>query len=446
MPKPVAVPDNAEDLRDLLTDPDKIDDLVKSGTLPEIIDQYVDLSLNKDKGLVEGVQAQFETFMINWLREHEVENVRGLNLSTALDARGRAVGKNTLYNKDAMGAKYDNYFNSVGDFFHSISNHSFKDGELSKKLSTLKNDLSSVKPSDGGYLIPETLRAQLLQVALEESIVRSRAFVVPMDSLSVPFPTVDSTSNVSSVYGGITGYWTEEGATLTESQPRFGRVQLTAHKLTLYTEVPSELMQDARPSMNALLDTMLPRALAWFEDVAFFLGNGVGEPLGFLNAPAMVQATRTAGGAAVEWADIANMYARMLPQSLRTAVWIISPDVLPSLLTMVLPGGTSPVIIGGGSFATGAAQPSMSMLGIPIVISEKARVDGTSGDINLVDFGFYLIGDRQAISARQSEDFRFQSDVTAFRVIERVDGRPWLASAVTPQNNGDTLSPFVQLT
>jgi hypothetical protein len=35
--------------------------------------------------------------------------------------------------------------------------------------------------------------------------------------------------------------------------------------------------------------------------------------------------------------------------------------------------------------------------------------------------------------------------VTAFRVIERVDGRPWLQSAITPQNNGATLSPFVKL-
>jgi HK97 family phage major capsid protein len=80
-------------------------------------------------------------------------------------------------------------------------------------------------------------------------------------------------------------------------------------------------------------------------------------------------------------------------------------------------------------------------------VSEKARALGTRGDINLVDFGFYLIGDRQAMSARQSEDFRFSSDVTAFRVIERLDGRPWLASAITPQNgSSNTLSPFVKLT
>jgi HK97 family phage major capsid protein len=266
-----------------------------------------------------------------------------------------------------------------------------------------------------------------------------------MDSLRVPIPSVDSTSNVSSVFGGIIGFWTEEGATLTESRPRFGRIVLEAHKLTLYVEVPNELIRDSRPAYTTFIDTMFPEAISWFEDVAFFVGGGVGEPLGFLNAPARVQVTRNAGGAAVEWVDIVGMYARMLPQSLARAVWVISPDVLPSLLTMTIAGGTSPIWIGGGGFPDASARPPMSMLGLPLIVSEKARAVTTAGDVNLVDFGHYLIGDRQAMSVRQSEDFGFNRDVTAIRVIERLDGRPWLQAPITPQNNGSTLSPFVQL-
>lgn len=302
-----------------------------------------------------------------------------------------------------------------------------------------------MKPSDGGFLIPEILRAELLRVALEKAIVRSRARIIPMDSLTVPFPTVDSTSNVSSVFGGVIGFWTEEGATLTESQPRFGRIELRAQKLCLYTEIPNELIMDARPSLEAFVSDIFPEAIAWFEDVAFFIGGGVGEPLGFLNAPASISVTRTGGGAAIEWPDIVSMYSRMLPQSLDRAVWIISPDTIPSLFQMTLTGGTSPVLLGGGGFPSGSVTPPMSMLGLPIVVSEKARAVGTAGDVNLVDFGFYLIGDRQTMSAAQSQDFRFQNDLTAFRVTERLDGRPWLQSAITPQNGGATLSPFVKL-
>jgi HK97 family phage major capsid protein len=449
MAKVLTVPKTAEEMKEMLTDRATMREIFSDPEkAAEWMNNSVNARLENDPEILAQVQQQAELHNIQWLKEvyskGEIPEVsKRLNLDSP-NARNK-IRPNTIYNKNAVGAPHDSKFESAAEFLHAISDHSHKDNALTEKLGALKNDLSSVKPSDGGFLIPEILRADLLRVALEKAIVRSRARVIPMDSLTVPFPTVDSTSNVSSVFGGVVGYWTEEGATLTESQPRFGRVELRANKLTLYTEVPNELIRDARPSMEAFIGDVFPEALAWFEDVAFFIGGGVGEPLGFLNAPAAINVTRTAVGNDIEWSDIVSMYSRMLPQSLDRAVWVVSPDTIPDLLNMTLPGGTSPVILGGGAFASGSSRPTMSLLGAPIIVSEKARAIGDSGDINFVDFGFYLLGDRQAMSARQSEDFRFNQDVTAFRVIERVDGRPWLASAITPQNNGATLSPFVKL-
>jgi HK97 family phage major capsid protein len=62
-----------------------------------------------------------------------------------------------------------------------------------------------------------------------------------------------------------------------------------------------------------------------------------------------------------------------------------------------------------------------------------------------VDLSYYLIGDRQQMQVASSTEFKFNQDKVAFRVIQRVDGRPWIQSAVTPQNSSATLSPFVQL-
>lgn len=449
MPKTIAVPQNAEELREILTDKASLKELLSDPEgFADFTEAAVNARLKNDPGLNAQIKEQHEKFMLDWLRDHQnagvtppwVEN--RLNLG---DPTTRArIRPRTIYNKDAVGAVHDKSFDDLAGYFHGISEHSFKNGDLSRKLDSLKNDLSSIKPSDGGFLIPEILRAELLRVALEKAVVRSRARVIPMDSQTVPFPTVDSTSNVSSVYGGVVGYWTEEGATLTESQPKFGRIELKANKLVLYTEVPNELIRDARPSLEAFLGDIFPEAIAWFEDVAFFIGGGVGEPLGFLNAAATVSIDRAGSSTdTIVWADIVNIYARMLPQSLDRAVWVISPDVLPQLLTMTVGSGNAAVWIGGGNFPSGASNPPMSLLGCPIVVSEKAKTLGTPGDVTLVDFGFYLVGDRQAMSARQSEDYRFQNDVTAFRVIERLDGRPWLQSAITPQNGGPALSPFV---
>jgi HK97 family phage major capsid protein len=94
----------------------------------------------------------------------------------------------------------------------------------------------------------------------------------------------------------------------------------------------------------------------------------------------------------------------------------------------------------------GAEGPAATILGRPVIFTEKAPGTlGTQGDISFVDLGFYLIGDRQVMSAMSSPHYKFGNDLTAYRIIERVDGRPWLQSAVTPQNGGSTLSPFVQL-
>src|ERR1044072_1952536 len=97
---------------------------------------------------------------------------------------------------------------------------------------------ASTGPADGGFLIPEELRSDLLQLAMEDTIVRWRAQVIPMSSLALPIPTVDETSRVSSLFGGIIAYWTEEGAAATESQARFGAVRLEAKKLVIYCEAP----------------------------------------------------------------------------------------------------------------------------------------------------------------------------------------------------------------
>lgn len=436
-------------IRDTLTDKKKLKSLLEDPeTMVKWINDSVQARIAGDPGIVDQLREQTEKTLIAFLRDNgapEADKIaKRLNLDGTTTNRAK-YRSGTIYNKGALGAKHDEKFNTMSEFLYSISNKAYKDESLSRKLGELQNDLSSVKPSDGGFLIPEILRAELLKVALDKAIVRSRARVIPMDSLTVPFPTVDSTSNVSSVFGGITGFWTEEGATLTESQPKFGRVELRANKLVLFTQVPSELIQDARPSIVAFIEEIFPEALAWFEDVAFFVGGGVGEPLGFLNAPAAINITRTASGNDIEWADIVAMYARMLPQGLDRAVWVVSPDALPNLLTSQVPGG-GPVVMGvTPGFPDPSMSPRMSILGIPMLVSEKARSIGASGDINLVDFGYYLLGDRQAMSAKQSEEFAFNQDKTSFRVTERLDGRPWLPEAITPQNGGDTLSPFVKL-
>jgi hypothetical protein len=149
-------------------------------------------------------------------------------------------------------------------------------------------------PAEGGFLIPEEYRAELQRIALENGVVRANgARVIPMSVPRIKFPVLDSTSNASSVHGGIIAYWGEEGAALTASSPQFATVALDVHKLTGYTEIPNELLADSQPSVGPLVDELFPQGLAYFEDVAFISGSGVGQPLGFLNADARSPSRRS---------------------------------------------------------------------------------------------------------------------------------------------------------
>jgi len=228
----------------------------------------------------------------------------------------------------------------------------------------------------------------------------------------------------------------------------FGRVVLDAKKLTGYAEIPNELLADA-PAFTSFFDDVFPRALAWYEDIGFMNGTGAGEPQGFVNCSASVQVPAVASQptGTIVWENIVAMYARMLPTALQNAVWIASIDTFPQLATMALSVGTGGSAVWLGNLQQpGSAVPPVSILGRPVIFTEKTPALGTTGDISFVDLSYYLIGDRQMMQSTSSPHFKFASDKTVFRIIERVDGQPWLKSPITPHNNSSaTLSPFVQL-
>jgi HK97 family phage major capsid protein len=441
----IAIPTTADELEDMLSDTAKVQKLMDSGQLPEAIQGYAAIQA-KDRSIDQQIEEGSQRVLTKWLKDNpDAKPVQRLNLDPNAPVSTKGQG---LYSKTAPGAKVDQekIFDSNRDFLSSIYHRNGTEDALGKraKLDTIRNAFGSTVPSDGGFLIPESLRAELLRVALETAIVRPRARVVPMETLTVPFPTIDSTSHASSVYGGVTAAWTEESGTLTDTSAKFGRVKLEAKKLTAYSEVPNELFTDSIISLETFVDEIFPEAIAWFEDIAFIRGTGVGEPLGFLNAPAAVSVTKESGQAAdtIVWENVVKAYSRMLPTSLGRAVWIAHIDTFPELATMALSVGT------GGSaiwLNNGTEGPPMTILGRPVLFTEKAETIGDAGDINFVDLGYYLLGDRQAIQASTSPHFKFQNDQTAIRFIERVDGRPWIQSAITPNKGSNTLSPFVKI-
>lgn len=438
------IPTTAAELEDMLGDRDKIQTMLadEPAAFTEVIQAYARECAKKDKDLTAQIAEQVQATLADFMRENPDALIRP-NI-TPDDAQPRNRGQ--FHNAKALGAQLDGQFEGTGDLLRAL--YGEKNGIRTdvERLAKLRNDFSSTVPSEGGFLIPEEFRAEMLRLSLETAVVRPRARVIPMAAPRIKFPAVDMSSNAGALYGGMVGYWGDEGEEMVKSAAKFGSITLDANDLYVYTEVPNNLLTDSAISVSAFIDQSAPEAITWFEDIAFLNGSGVGQPLGVLNAgnEALVTVAKETSQAAdtIVWENIVKMFSRMLPSAISRAAWLANIDTFPELATMALSVGT------GGSAVwlnNGTEGPPMTILGRPVIFTEKAGSLGDLGDLNFVDLSYYLIGDRQQMTAMTSEHFKFNTNTTAYRIIERIDGRPWIKKAVTPAKGPNKLSPFVQL-
>jgi HK97 family phage major capsid protein len=456
----ITIPDTSEGLEELLHDPAKVKAVFSQpDTLKAFLAKHADLRNAKDAELQAQAREQMQVVLAEYLRENGGRNVPPVGLPGgrpsigAGPAPGSVAHRQSLYSKAAHGSQLNGTFETLGDFLRACTQEGagrqYRDAaDLTARLGKVKeiqNAFGTDVPSDGGFLVPEEFRSDLLMLALESALIRPRATVIPMGSQTLALPAVDDTSHASTVFGGIQTSWVDESTAPPETSAKFAQVKLDAKKLMGYCTVPSELPADA-PAFGAFISQALPKALAFEEDYRFMAGTGVGEPLGFINCNAAVISSAVTGqGAGTIIVDnLAAMFARMLPSSLMNAIWLADIGTFPQLALMAVQGAltnSTPVWMNNGVIGA----PPATIYGRPVYFTEKCPALGTTGDISFVDPSFYLIGDRQAITASASPHFAFSTDKIAYKIIERVDGRPWLQSALTPKNGGNTLSAFVQL-
>jgi len=296
--------------------------------------------------------------------------------------------------------------------------------------------LSEGTDSAGGFLVPEQFAAGIEQVALESAIVRPRARKMPMTRDTLNYPIVKDTSHSSSVHGGVIAYWTEEAGTKTTSQPAFDRIKLIAKKLTGFTYASDELLEDSAVSLEALLIKLFADAITWYEEEAFWQGNGVGQPLGIMNSGALVTPYRETVSE-ISIGDIGSLMASFRGNLYgRSTIFVGNQSIIPQLLAL---GST---VVTWVSMA-GQKVPT-SIFGIPLAFTEHVAQLGSVGDLGLYDLDQYVIGDRKGLKVDRSVEYRFATDETTWRFVKRVDGQPLVDSAFTPKR-GSSQSPFVCL-
>jgi HK97 family phage major capsid protein len=312
--------------------------------------------------------------------------------------------------------------------------------------------------SEGGFLVPEILRSQVLFYMATAAAVRPQAMVLPMSTLRLPVPILDNPSQASSAQalGGLTFSFTEEGAAITNTTPGFGRVVLEARKLAALMTAPNELADDAAGAFGDFLARVIAKGYAWVEDDYFIgtNGTGVGCPQSLINAPCAVSVSRLTGSK-VQQVDLASMFKALHPAAKMSGYtpgytnvrWLLSASAMDQILELYLAIGTpaNTAVATSEWFQAGDGdRTGPSLLGLPVTVTDHQPAVGTAGDVILADLSNYLIGDRQVMTVERAPHSLFANDQSYFRVRALVDGRYWVQSATTTET-GQSVSPVVVL-
>ena len=335
-------------------------------------------------------------------------------------------------------------FDHFGAFLKALA-LSGKGRYTDPRLKFVTKDMAEGAMASGGALVQPEHLSELFKYDGQGVIVRPRARVLPMSGRSLDMPAIDhavhAVAGKSNFYGGVLAYWIEEAGAKEIEDITFDKVELVVHKLCGYTRVSDELLTDSNPTIAAVISALFGDALEWKEDYSYLAGNGVGQPLGVIGAPGTFTQVRVAANN-FGYVDAVNMLTHFLP--VKGGVWVMSQSVMPELFTMVDPGNNYIWHPHFGGAGAAQAAPS-TLLGYPVLFTEKTPTLGTTGDVLLCDFSQYLIGDRQAITMDSSKHERFRYDQTSFRMVMRVDGQEWCKAPVLLADGATQVSPFVEL-
>jgi HK97 family phage major capsid protein len=337
-------------------------------------------------------------------------------------------------------------FKSFGEFATAIVKNTVH-GALDDRLtfnaaapSTYGNEAAG---ADGGFLIPPEFSKQIFTLSLNDDALLPLTDNTDVSGNSMVFPKDETTPWGTD---GIRAYWQAEASAATATKPKLGTSILRLHKLLALVPLTDELVSDTN-ALDSYLPGKVSDSIRWKVNEALLLGNGNGQPLGAFNSgAAVVQAKETVvaqSANTVVLLNVTNMVARLIPGGFARAVWLITPDALPSIFGLTTSNGF-PLWMSNNQGAQGS--PYGTLLGRPIIVSQHAAAFSAQGDISLIDMSYIRsITKAGGIQTATSLHLYFDADATAFRATFRVDAQPKIAAPVTQAKGSNTLSPFIQL-
>ncbi len=323
----------------------------------------------------------------------------------------------------------DGGFKNIGELAHCM------------KFGDKKGRIKNLSTSDVGVLIPPAFSSTILQLRPEDEIIAPRSMIIPAGDppdgeFTIPYLQQGADGSLA----GVELLWTAEGKTVSDiNDPKLKDLTLKPFEVSGMATINNKTLTNWG-ACGAFIQTMLRQAFVSGRDMKFLRGNGVGCPLGIVNAPGKITIARNTS-ATIKYVDIVTMLGRLLPEALNGAFFLASVTAMPTLMQML---DTSGHLIMVNSDATKGIPATLA--GLPLKFTGKLPVLGSEADLILVAPNpYYLIKEGSGPFMAISEHVKFTSNKTVFKIVANVDGQPWVKDPLLLEDGETTVSPYIIL-
>tara|TARA_R110002096_G_scaffold187982_2_gene367717 strand:+ start:780 stop:1967 length:1188 start_codon:yes stop_codon:yes gene_type:complete len=262
---------------------------------------------------------------------------------------------------------------------------------------------------EGGNIVDDSMAAAIVNKADEMSFVRGLSNVMASSS-DVKIP-IEATRVAAVVKA--------EEAAYAETDPAYGQITLSSHKLTTLVKVSEELLYDAEFDLQGWLSTSFGRAFGLGEDKLFLTGSGTGEPTGVINEGGVGNVT-AAAQAAITADELITAFHTMPPEyrNAGNVAWVMN-DSTAKLLRQLKDGNNQYIWQPGLQ----AGTPDM-LMGKAVYTNSNIPAAAT-GNIAaaLVNFDYFTIVDRGRVAVQRLDELFAGNGQIGYRAYSRLDGR-----------------------
>lgn len=286
--------------------------------------------------------------------------------------------------------------------------------------------LSTGTGSEGGYTVPSTVAATLIDTLKDFGGMRQAAQVITTaQGNPLSYPTSDGTAEVGELLA--------ENAAAASADPVFGTVALSAYKYSSkIVAVPIELLQDSSVDIEAFVRNRIVERIGRITNQHFTTGTGTGQPRGIVTGAGSGKVGTTGQTTTIIHDDLVDLIEAVdVAYELAGNCRFMFGQAMRKVLRKLKDSAGRPLWTPGFEFGITAGAPDLLMGKECVINNDMPSPAANAKSMIYGDLSKYIIRDVSSVALMRFDDSAFASKgQVGFLAFMRSGGNLVDASAV----------------